>query len=86
MKAVSFMHVRPPGYNAESAKAAEVADERKLDKIMPVKILHLLLQCNAFPLLDFDKFLMLAFRNYATTTLLNTVSYTHLTLPTIYSV
>ncbi|OMO88376.1 hypothetical protein CCACVL1_08437, partial [Corchorus capsularis] len=29
MKAVSFMYVRPPGYNAESAKAAEVADERK---------------------------------------------------------
>ncbi|XP_039030005.1 uncharacterized zinc finger CCHC domain-containing protein At4g19190-like isoform X2 [Hibiscus syriacus] len=30
MKAVSFMYVRPPGYNAESAKAAEVADERKI--------------------------------------------------------
>ncbi|XVE57293.1 hypothetical protein DITRI_Ditri04bG0079900 [Diplodiscus trichospermus] len=29
MKAVSFMYVRPPGYNAESAKAAEIADERK---------------------------------------------------------
>ncbi|XP_020240706.1 uncharacterized zinc finger CCHC domain-containing protein At4g19190 [Asparagus officinalis] len=29
MKAVSFMYVRPPGYNAESAKAAEVEDERK---------------------------------------------------------
>ncbi|XP_059663086.1 uncharacterized zinc finger CCHC domain-containing protein At4g19190 [Cornus florida] len=29
MKAVSFMYVRPPGYNAESAKAAEVAEERK---------------------------------------------------------
>ena len=29
MKAVSFMYVRPPGYNAESAKAAEVSDERK---------------------------------------------------------
>ncbi|ONI32192.1 hypothetical protein PRUPE_1G353400 [Prunus persica] len=27
MKAVSFMYVRPPGYNAESAKAAEIADE-----------------------------------------------------------
>ncbi|KAK9946817.1 hypothetical protein M0R45_012260 [Rubus argutus] len=27
MKAVSFMYVRPPGYNAESAKAAELADE-----------------------------------------------------------
>lgn len=29
MKAVSFMYVRPPGYNPESAKAAEVVDERK---------------------------------------------------------
>ncbi|KAI4372164.1 hypothetical protein MLD38_010434 [Melastoma candidum] len=29
MKAVSFMYVRPPGYNAESAKAAEIADEVK---------------------------------------------------------
>lgn len=29
MKAVSFMYVRPPGYNAESAKAAEIADDRK---------------------------------------------------------
>ncbi|KAK4794287.1 hypothetical protein SAY86_012281 [Trapa natans] len=29
MKAVSFMYVRPPGYNAESAKAAEIADEQK---------------------------------------------------------
>ncbi|XP_058103741.1 uncharacterized zinc finger CCHC domain-containing protein At4g19190 [Magnolia sinica] len=29
MKAVSFMYVRPPGYNAESAKAAEIADGRK---------------------------------------------------------
>ncbi|KAJ8443017.1 hypothetical protein Cgig2_028240 [Carnegiea gigantea] len=29
MQAVSFMYVRPPGYNAESAKAAEIADERK---------------------------------------------------------
>lgn len=29
MKAVSFMYVRPPGYNVESAKAAEVADEKK---------------------------------------------------------
>ncbi|KAG9139983.1 hypothetical protein Leryth_010506 [Lithospermum erythrorhizon] len=27
MKAVSFMYIRPPGYNAESAKAAEIADE-----------------------------------------------------------
>ncbi|CAM0909807.1 unnamed protein product [Alopecurus aequalis] len=33
MKAVSFMYVRPPGYNAESAKAAEIEDEkRKLDQ------------------------------------------------------
>lgn len=32
MKAVSFMYVRPPGYNAESAKAAEIADERKRDE------------------------------------------------------
>ncbi|KAJ7943996.1 CBF1-interacting co-repressor CIR, N-terminal domain containing protein [Quillaja saponaria] len=29
MQAVSFMYVRPPGYNAESAKAAEIADEKK---------------------------------------------------------
>ncbi|MCL7036971.1 hypothetical protein MKW94_018012 [Papaver nudicaule] len=29
MKAVSFMYVRPPGYNPESAKAAEIEDERK---------------------------------------------------------
>ncbi|KAJ8555257.1 hypothetical protein K7X08_012753 [Anisodus acutangulus] len=29
MKAVSFMYVRPPGYNPESAKAAEIADEAK---------------------------------------------------------
>ena len=29
MKAVSFMYLRPPGYNAESAKAAELADEEK---------------------------------------------------------
>ncbi|PPD95316.1 hypothetical protein GOBAR_DD07652 [Gossypium barbadense] len=29
MKAVSFMYIRPPGYNAESAKAAEITDERK---------------------------------------------------------
>ncbi|KAA8538736.1 hypothetical protein F0562_028369 [Nyssa sinensis] len=29
MKAVSFMYVRPPGYNAESAKAAEIVDERR---------------------------------------------------------
>uniref|UniRef100_A0ACD6AFQ1 Uncharacterized protein n=1 Tax=Avena sativa TaxID=4498 RepID=A0ACD6AFQ1_AVESA len=33
MKAVSFMYVRPPGYNPESAKAAEIEDEkRKLDQ------------------------------------------------------
>ncbi|KDP37808.1 hypothetical protein JCGZ_06710 [Jatropha curcas] len=32
MKAVSFMYVRPPGYNAESAKAAEIADERKREE------------------------------------------------------
>ncbi|KAL6212694.1 hypothetical protein ACLB2K_017912 [Fragaria x ananassa] len=31
MKAVSFMYVRPPGYNAESAKAAELADESMKD-------------------------------------------------------
>ncbi|TKY70199.1 zinc finger CCHC domain-containing protein [Spatholobus suberectus] len=29
MQAVSFMYVRPPGYNAESAKAAEMNDEKK---------------------------------------------------------
>ncbi|KAH9321190.1 hypothetical protein KI387_015829 [Taxus chinensis] len=29
MQAVSFMYMRPPGYNAESAKAAEIAEERK---------------------------------------------------------
>lgn len=29
MKAVSFMYVRPPGFNPESAKAAEIEDERK---------------------------------------------------------
>ncbi|KAL7249193.1 hypothetical protein ACSBR1_011361 [Camellia fascicularis] len=28
-KAVSFMYVRPLGYNPESAQAAEIADERK---------------------------------------------------------
>lgn len=32
MQAVSFMYVRPPGYNAESAKAAEIADERKKEE------------------------------------------------------
>ncbi|CAN0880271.1 Uncharacterized zinc finger CCHC domain-containing protein At4g19190 [Linum grandiflorum] len=29
MQAVSFMYVRPPGYNPESAKAAEIAEEDK---------------------------------------------------------
>lgn len=29
MKAVSFMYVRPPGYDPESAKAAEIAEEKK---------------------------------------------------------
>lgn len=29
MQAVSFMYVRPPGYSAESAKAAEIEDEKK---------------------------------------------------------
>lgn len=29
MKAVSFMYVRPPGYNPESAKAAEIAENTK---------------------------------------------------------
>ena len=33
MQAVSFMYVRPPGYNAESAKAAELADERKKEEL-----------------------------------------------------
>lgn len=33
MKAVSFMYIRPPGYNAESAKAAEIADERKKQEL-----------------------------------------------------
>ncbi|KAI5656568.1 hypothetical protein M9H77_25361 [Catharanthus roseus] len=32
IKAVSFMYVRPPGYNAESAKAAEMADGRKQEE------------------------------------------------------
>lgn len=30
LQAVSFMYMRPPGYNAESARAAEIADERKM--------------------------------------------------------
>ncbi|KAL2608512.1 hypothetical protein R1flu_027085 [Riccia fluitans] len=29
LQAVSFMYIRPPGYNAEAARAAEIADERK---------------------------------------------------------
>lgn len=29
LQAVGFMYMRPPGYNAESARAAEIADERK---------------------------------------------------------
>ncbi|KAG8088790.1 hypothetical protein GUJ93_ZPchr0011g27188 [Zizania palustris] len=29
MKVVSFMYVCPPGYNAESAKAAEIEDEKR---------------------------------------------------------
>ncbi|XP_054825751.1 uncharacterized zinc finger CCHC domain-containing protein At4g19190 [Prosopis cineraria] len=33
MQAVSFMYVRPPGYNAESAKAAEMADEKKREEL-----------------------------------------------------
>lgn len=28
MKAVSFMYIRPPGYDPESAKAAEYASEK----------------------------------------------------------
>lgn len=47
MKAVSFMYVRPPGYNAESAKAAEIADEKKsqhplTDDIIPMYPFHFL--------------------------------------------
>lgn len=33
MKAVSFMYVKPPGYNPESAKAAEMVDEKKQDDV-----------------------------------------------------
>uniref|UniRef100_A0A2P2KNK1 Uncharacterized protein MANES_17G000100 n=1 Tax=Rhizophora mucronata TaxID=61149 RepID=A0A2P2KNK1_RHIMU len=33
MQAVSFMYVRPPGYSAESAKAAEIADEKKRQEL-----------------------------------------------------
>ncbi|MCO5592385.1 hypothetical protein L7F22_046387 [Adiantum nelumboides] len=29
MQAVSFMYMRPPGYNAESARAAEIAEDKK---------------------------------------------------------
>lgn len=29
LQAVGFMYMRPPGYNAESARAAEIADERR---------------------------------------------------------
>lgn len=35
MQAVSFMYMRPPGYNAESARAAEIADERKKLGLLP---------------------------------------------------
>ncbi|KAJ1396822.1 CBF1-interacting co-repressor CIR, N-terminal domain [Sesbania bispinosa] len=34
MQAVSFMYVRPPGYNAESAKAAEMNDQKKKEDMM----------------------------------------------------
>lgn len=33
MQAVSFMYVRPPGYNAESAKAAEMNDQNKREEM-----------------------------------------------------
>ncbi|KAK4262975.1 hypothetical protein QN277_028458 [Acacia crassicarpa] len=33
MQAVSFMYVRPPGYNAESARAADMADEKKREEL-----------------------------------------------------
>ncbi|XP_057761539.1 uncharacterized zinc finger CCHC domain-containing protein At4g19190 [Arachis stenosperma] len=33
MQAVSFMYVRPPGYNAEAAKAAELADEKRKEEL-----------------------------------------------------
>lgn len=33
MQAVSFMYVRPPGFNAESAKAAEMDDQRKKEEM-----------------------------------------------------
>lgn len=34
MQAVSFMYVRPPGFNAESAKAAEMDDQRKKEEMV----------------------------------------------------
>lgn len=34
MQAVSFMYVRPPGYNPESAKAAEMNDEKKKEDMV----------------------------------------------------
>ncbi|KAK7406985.1 hypothetical protein VNO78_08623 [Psophocarpus tetragonolobus] len=34
MQAVSFMYVRPPGYNAESAKAAEINDDNKREDMI----------------------------------------------------
>ncbi|KAK2383495.1 pentatricopeptide repeat-containing protein, mitochondrial [Trifolium repens] len=34
MQAVSFMYVRPPGYNPESAKAAELNDEKKKEDMV----------------------------------------------------
>lgn len=63
MKAVSFMYVRPPGYNAESAKAAEIADEKKrLDHVdasqdpsndfQSVKYDNDLFICLSFPLTE----------------------------------
>ncbi|MED6142909.1 hypothetical protein PIB30_002203 [Stylosanthes scabra] len=33
MQAVSFMYVRPPGYNPEAAKAAELADEKRKEDL-----------------------------------------------------
>lgn len=34
MQAVSFMYVRPPGYNPESAKAAEINDQREKEEMV----------------------------------------------------
>ncbi|MCI37787.1 putative zinc finger CCHC domain-containing protein, partial [Trifolium medium] len=34
MQAVSFMYVCPPGYNPESAKAAEMNDEKKKEDMV----------------------------------------------------